>query len=735
MDFLTTPIKDFLDDPAIWTGFRLFLAGENGHGFDYEPSAANTFDYDFKNILVGDFNGDGRSDFVSYNTYQGNPLYDIYALFISEENNGVISFNRQDVFFKIVDKNYEHEMLTGDFNGDGISDLYFRDDEGSYNDFLLGTSTGDFIEHSHFASGTGKVQVYGDYNGDGIDDFVLFNGTSCFLFQIELTPGEIYTPEFESLSGSYSFELPDDRIYRFGDFNGDGKTDIIVFGIEGGLPWSVWHIYFANGNRSERIMFDSKRSDVTDHRIEIHDFNADGKSDILIIAGDNTGWEGRELFLANNAGTDFIQADEGPIHPSVGQRFYFGDFSGDGAAEFFVVDNDKGQALSYWKGYQLYHKGRQIKDLITKVTDGLGLQTRLVYKPLTDNSVYTKLNTATYPLSDIEAPLFVVDSVLRENGSGNFLSTKYQYTGAVIHKQGKGFLGFQKIEATDNETGIKTILEFDFDNPYFFPEQKLAERFYNNTSIEKSSFVYDYKTISEMKVFFPYVSESTVESKKLDGTLYNTTVSTFSYDDYGNVLTTGINYNNGFATEASTNQFDNIITIDKWHLGRLRRSVVTKTRYGESPVTRVSAFEYNSGTGLLEKEIVEPDNSTYRYEKIYTHDDFGNIEETRYTTSGLADRVTTSVYDTKGRFEVQTENTLGHVSVKVYEDFFGNVTQAVSANGLMTQFVYDDFGNLLKTVAPDGNVAVSTQLWVESEDADAPARAVYYSWGRLQEDP
>ncbi len=732
MDFVTIPIKDFPEDPATWTGFRLFLAKEDGLGFEYESSAAYTYNFDFKNVLVGDYNGDGKSDIVIHSTYSGNPSSDSYMLFKAQEDQyGNISlYHEPHEFIKIVPKTQQCEMLTGDFNGDGISDLYFRNDGSSFNDFLLGTPAGTFTTHSHFASGTGKVQVYGDYNGDGISDFVLFNGISCFIFNVKLAQGNLYTPEFESLSGSYSFGFPSTNIYKFGDFNGDGKTDLIAFGKEGDPAWTNWSIWFADGKKSIKVDFSSKK-DIREDKIEVQDFNADGRSDILIIAGEDSGWQGRELYLANNAGTNFVQADEGPIYPSTGQRFYFGDFSGDGAADFFIVDNEKGQAMAYWKGYQLYHKGRQIQDLITKVTDGLGLQTKLTYKPLTANSTYTKYRTSTYPVTDIEAPYFVVDSVFRETGGGDFLSTAYHYSGAVAHRLGKGFLGFQKIEAKDVSTGIKSIQNFSFDNAWFSPQLVLTEqRLTDGTLIGKTSYQYDYKTIAGTKVFFPYTSEITTEYRELDGTLYNTVVTGFTYDDYGNVLTTDVNYNSGFATETSTNQYDNIIAADKWHLGRLRRSTVIKTRSGKPSVTRVSAFEYNSISGLLEKEIVEPDSPTYKYEKVYIHDAFGNITETRYKRSGIDDRYTSSEYDPKGRFEVSTENVLGHTAAKQYDDYFGNVKESVSANNLRTQYFYDKFGNLEKTIAADDNMAVSVRRWVEGTDDDAPARAVYYSWAQ-----
>jgi hypothetical protein len=69
-----------------------------------------------------------------------------------------------------------------------------------------------------------------------------------------------------------------------------------------------------------------------------------------------------------------------------------------------------------------------------------------------------------------------------------------------------------------------------------------------------------------------------------------------------------------------------------WYLGRLTRTDVTNTLPDNSSQTRSSGFEYDPNTGLLTKEIIEPDTAAIRLITDYTYDAFGN--KTKVTVSG-----------------------------------------------------------------------------------------------------
>jgi len=124
-------------------------------------------------------------------------------------------------------------------------------------------------------------------------------------------------------------------------------------------------------------------------------------------------------------------------------------------------------------------------------------------------------------------------------------------------------------------------------------------------------------------------------------------------------------------------------------------------------ITRTSAFEYDAATGLLTKEIIEPDNPQLRLETAYTYDAYGN--KVAATTSSPATgsaavvpRSSATTYDAIGQFPVSSSNALGQTETKTYDSKFGGMTSLTGPNGLTTQWQYDGFGRKIKEIRADG---------------------------------
>uniref|UniRef100_UPI00286AAA94 beta strand repeat-containing protein n=1 Tax=Sphingomonas sp. TaxID=28214 RepID=UPI00286AAA94 len=111
-------------------------------------------------VGTGDFNGDGRSDILWRNSdgSLGNWLGD---------PNGYFAVNSA-VPLKNIPNDW-HITATGDFNGDGRSDILWRNDSGALGDWL-GNASGNFDINNSALIGVPidwKVVGVGDFNGDG----------------------------------------------------------------------------------------------------------------------------------------------------------------------------------------------------------------------------------------------------------------------------------------------------------------------------------------------------------------------------------------------------------------------------------------------------------------------------------------------------------------------------------------------------------------------------------------
>ena len=108
---------------------------------------------------------------------------------------------------------------TGDFNGDGLQDIYCHAE--SAGDIDVGISTGSGFTVSNWGNTCGLTTNFlstGDFNGDGKTDFMCKGNT----VRIGLSDGTSLS--WSQWAGSFCTGTSD--LLVPGDFNGDGRTDL-----------------------------------------------------------------------------------------------------------------------------------------------------------------------------------------------------------------------------------------------------------------------------------------------------------------------------------------------------------------------------------------------------------------------------------------------------------------------------------------------------------------------------
>ena len=123
-----------------------------------------------------------------------------------------------------------------DFNGDGLSDILWRNDNGALTDWL-GTATGGFAYNSASAGAFAAVGTdwhvvgTGDFNGDGRADILWRNDSGALTDWLGTASGGFV----DNSASAYAVVGTDWKVADTGDFNGDGRIDILWRDDDGAL--------------------------------------------------------------------------------------------------------------------------------------------------------------------------------------------------------------------------------------------------------------------------------------------------------------------------------------------------------------------------------------------------------------------------------------------------------------------------------------------------------------------
>jgi hypothetical protein len=230
-------------------------------------------------------------------------------------------------------------LAIGDFNGDGKADLAMTDANGQNVSVLLSNGDGTFRPPVTYATGIAEAVVTGDFNGDGkLDLAVAYSNGANVSGGVAILLGN-GDGTFRA-AVNYGAGLEPGAI-AVGDFNGDGKLDVVVANYAGGDI----SVLLGNGDGTFKpAVTYSTGSGSLPLSLAVGDFNHDGKLDVVVGKFSCYSPCGTiSVFLGNGDGTfpPAVNYNGGGEPISIAA----GDFNGDGRLDLAVADISSGQVL------------------------------------------------------------------------------------------------------------------------------------------------------------------------------------------------------------------------------------------------------------------------------------------------------------------------------------------------------------------------------------------------------
>lgn len=588
--------------PGYWTGYSL-------------ASNSQTFQF------VGDFNGDGRSDIMYWiGPPSGWRVLLSTGSGWTETNWGNGTGLGYWPGYATAPKSSQQFQFTGDFNGDGRTDFMYFAETGwtvllstgsGWNQQVWGkgSSTGYWTGFNASPSSSQTFHFVADLNGDRKSDFLYWDGT--LGWRALLSTGSGWLDQLWGKGdvgpGAHTGHMAVPRAYQsfhhLGDFNGDGNSDF--------LYWDTvsagWRVLMSTGagwakstlfGKGDGLGYFSAWATATSQPFHfVGDYNGDGKTDFAYwedtvgwkaLLSTGTGWLPR-LLGGRTKGPGYW-----PSYTAVSTvPFQFADdFNGDGSAD-----------LMYWSGPTLGWMvlsapgNRLVSSISTWGSSQSPPSIQLTYgtpAQMVASGGYTRSQPAVSPMIDIVPTWPVVTDALMSNGGGSSNRTMYRYDSAATDSiSGRGFGGFNFVESQDVATGLTRRSYFLRDFPF---AGLLSKTQLGTSSIlplrSRTTYQYGCKDfaggclVGPGKRYLTYPNDVYDESWEYIQTSASTfnvlamppTRTTQALDDFGNALQIKVEtFNPGGSPSGYSKTTENVFVNDttKWWLGRLLRSTVT----------------------------------------------------------------------------------------------------------------------------------------------------------------
>ena len=650
-----------------------------------------------KEIYSIEFDGDGLPELLAVDKY--NPTYSVYK--INFTSNSLTPKISNQILSNFSNKT---PLFLGDFNGDGLTDFITpqyvyeipTDDNAAEKmaDVYYRMQTETLLWWKYTGNGASFIKNQEDYTQQKIaylkpsqSNYIKRNG--------------FWNNFWNETQDSYEFTRYSTHNIFITDFNNDGRSDIITLnkigtakynenGSLGGIP-----VNNLNNSLTRRLpnslSWETFNSEITNRMNFYENKNLQGGTfqQLTSYSVENTIISPLSI-IVSATNFDYLNTSKAGVYiydPLGGDSFSYG-----GKSTNITIDNSN----FLEKQIQEVNNG-------TDVVQRVDYRNMVTSPGHTESTYLYKAQDFKYPYYVHRSnPVLYMAHKIHTVFDGKILSKEYRYENGIQHLAGKGFLGFQKTYSSDAyESEIKNgkyVNKYpgralfwniqtgdpEMDNATVKSTYGGINKFFTENTITNKKFDkgnHQYLILSTDEISKDYLKKITISKK-------------YEYDESDDLkLKTAYTDFSGAGSSISKYIYKpEFFNADHYYYGKIASSENSVYKDGLSFTTKDEYVYFPNGEIAESRKYGNKPNDPPIINS-YTYNSIGNLITETVSVTGIAPQTTTYEYDTTNRYIKKTITPDGLFSTAIV-NALGRTSSEVSSLGLSTSYVYDSWGNI-----------------------------------------